>query len=126
MRNSPFFSFAIFAIFIASSTHTAVRAIAVPSQTLWYNIIHSENRHRQELSGCLSTTPDNWFPMSLRGGDMVLRSKRRYGTVRGIHVACASVVVLALPSVSFQIIRVAAATILISSILQYTIQKGFL
>ncbi|KAG7339653.1 hypothetical protein IV203_025302 [Nitzschia inconspicua] len=75
---------------------------------------------------CSSVSSRTHFPISLRGGDMVIRSNRRYAPVRGIHMVCASVLILAVPSISFRIIQVAAFAVLVSSVLQYTNGKGFL
>jgi hypothetical protein len=108
---------------------TAVEAMTVPSHPNLTTISDWDNIGKQTTGSTFHQSLDNRnnFLLSLaRGGDLVIRSKRRYGNIGGVHVICASVVVLALPGFTLQVLQIAAVTILVSSILQYTVQKGFL
>lgn len=105
---------------ILMASAVVVDAMAVPSR-----LVATDNKN--DLSK--SQTPAAILPSSfssLRGGDVVLRSKRRYAPIQGVYLTVASVVVLLLPSISLQLLQVAAVTILVSSLLEYTTKKGFL
>lgn len=106
---------------ILMASAVVVDAMAVPSRLM----VATDKKN--ELSK--SQTPAAILPpffSSLRGGDVVLRSKRRYAPIQGVYLTVASVVVLLLPSISLQLLQVAAVTILVSSLLEYTTKKGFL
>jgi hypothetical protein len=107
---------------ICRTTFSAVDAMTVPS----HPTVAIGNDWETGMQTHSTSPLDNNFLSFPRGGDLVIRSKRRHGNVRGVHVTCASVVVLALPGFSLRVLQMAAVTILVSSLLQYTIQKGFL
>jgi hypothetical protein len=103
---------------------SSVYAMTVPS---YPNLafVGIDWKNRKQSNSFLLPLDNNILSLS-RGGDLVIRSKRRYGNVRGIYLTCASIVILVLPQFSLQVLQMAAVTILISSVLQYTNQKGFL
>jgi hypothetical protein len=82
-------------------------------------------------SGIWSVTSTRQHPApfdfdGLRGGDIILKSRRSFGSVRGVYTAGVSALILAFPMPMVQVLRFTAAVILVSSILELTIHKGFL
>jgi hypothetical protein len=91
-------------------TFTAVEAMTVPPRPNLAIISDWDIIGKQSTGSTFHQSLDNKNNvLSLpRGGDLVIRSKRRYGNIGGVYVMCASVVVLALPGFTLHVLQIAA------------------